>query len=83
MTSAPVSRRTLRPRLRPALVWQLRQGSTLVYLLWFAVAVPLAIAGLLLEPRWVGWMVLGWFLVLIGFTLGSRFVSGIRWRRRP
>ena len=75
MTSAPASRRTLRPRLRPALVWQLRQGSTLVYLLWFAVAVPLAIAGLLLEPRWVGWMVLGWFLVLIGFTLGSRFAE--------
>ncbi len=49
-------------------------------MIWFVVAVPLVIFGLLLEPRWVGWMVLGWFLVLIGFTLAMRW-SGTRLRR--
>lgn len=72
MTAAPVSRPSRRPRLRPAWVWQLRQGSAVVYVLWFAVAVPLVLAGLLLEPRWVGWMVLVWFLVLVAFTIAVR-----------
>lgn len=54
--------------LRPSWVWQLRQGSVLVYVIWFAVAVPLAVVGLLLEPRWVGWLVTGWFLVLLAVT---------------
>jgi hypothetical protein len=76
LTTAPVSRRTLRPRLRPAVAWQLRQGSALVYVLWFAVAVPLVIVGLLIEPRWVGWLVLAWFLVLAAFTLAMRLSDG-------
>jgi len=63
-------------QLRPALVWQLRQGSVLLYVIWFAVAVPLVIAGLLLEPRWVGWLMLAWFLVLLGFTLAMRIADG-------
>jgi hypothetical protein len=60
--------------------WQLHQGAAVVYVIWFAVAVPLAIVGLLLEPRWVGWMVLAWFLVLIVFTLALR-VGDSRRRR--
>ncbi|WP_157630578.1 hypothetical protein [Kribbella catacumbae] len=76
MTAAPVSRHTRRPRLRPDWVWQLRQGSALVFVLWFVVAVPLVIAGLLLEPRWVGWVVLSWFLVLVLFTLAMRLADG-------
>ncbi|WP_203590529.1 hypothetical protein [Streptomyces sp. SID13031] len=75
MTAAPVSRHTRRPRLRPDWVWQLRQGSALVFVLWFVVAVPLVIAGLLVEPRWVGWMVLAWFLVLVVFTLAMRLAD--------
>ncbi|GAB3946103.1 hypothetical protein GCM10029976_073050 [Kribbella albertanoniae] len=59
-------------RLRPALAWQLRQGSVLVYVIWFAVAIPLVIVGLLVEPRWVGWFMLGWFAVLLVFTLAMR-----------
>ena len=47
----------------------------MVYVIWFAVAVPLVIVGLLLEPRWVGWMVLGWFLVLLLFTLAMRLAE--------
>jgi hypothetical protein len=78
LTTTPVSRRVAGPRLRPALAWQLRVGSALVYLVWFAVAVPLAIVGLLLEPRWVGWMVLGWFLVLLLITLALRVSDGRR-----
>ncbi|MEV0287337.1 hypothetical protein AB0H36_24745 [Kribbella sp. NPDC050820] len=78
MTAAPVTRRVTGPRLRPDWGWQLRQGSAVVYVIWFAVAVPLAIAGLLLEPRWVGWMMLAWFLVLIGFTLGVRVADSRR-----
>ncbi|GAA0603198.1 hypothetical protein [Kribbella sandramycini] len=62
--------------MKPALTWQLRQGSALVYVIWFAVAVPLVIAGLLLEPRWVGWLMVGWFLVLLGFTLAMRISEG-------
>ncbi|WBQ06386.1 hypothetical protein [Kribbella sp. CA-293567] len=62
-------------RLRPDWVWQLRQGSALVYVLWFAIAVPLAIIGLLLEPRWVGWLVLGWFLVLVLCTVAARLAD--------
>jgi hypothetical protein len=80
LTAAPVGRRALRPRLKPAWAWQLRQGSALVYVLWFVVAVPLVIVGLLVEPRWVGWMVLAWFLVLIVFTLATR-LSAARLRR--
>lgn len=76
MTAAPVSRRVAGPRLRPDWAWQLRQGSALVYLIWFAVAVPLVVVGLLMEPRWVGWFVLGWFLVLLLFTLATRLVDG-------
>lgn len=76
MTAAPVSRRVVGPRLRPDLAWQLRQGSALVYLIWFAIAVPLVLVGLLLEPRWVGWFVLGWFLVLVIFTLAMRLADG-------
>ena len=76
MTAAPVSRRVVGPRLRPDLAWQLRQGSALVYLIWFAIAVPLVLVGLLLEPRWVGWFVLGWFLVLVIFTLAMRMADG-------
>ena len=64
------------PRLRPDWAWQLRQGSALVYVIWFAVAVPLVVVGLLMEPRWVGWFVLGWFLVLLLFTLATRLVDG-------
>ena len=58
------------------MAWQLRQGSALVYVIWFAVAVPLVIVGLLLEPRWVGWLVLAWFLVLVVFTLAMRLADG-------
>jgi hypothetical protein len=47
----------------------------MVYVIWFAVAVPLAIVGLLLEPRWVGWMVLAWFLVLVGFTVALKLTD--------
>lgn len=61
-------------------MWQLRQGSALVFVLWFAIAVPLVIAGLLVEPRWVGWFVLAWFLVLVIFTLAMR-VADNRLRR--
>jgi hypothetical protein len=71
LTSAPV---------RADWSWQLHQGAAVVYVIWFAVAVPLAIVGLLLEPRWVGWMVLAWFLVLIVFTLALR-VGDSRRRR--
>ena len=78
MTAAPVTRRVAGPRLRPDWGWQLHQGSALVYVIWFAVAVPLVIVGLLLEPRWVGWMVLAWFLVLVGFTLLLRVADGRR-----
>ncbi|WP_427888791.1 hypothetical protein ACQHIV_35970 [Kribbella sp. GL6] len=60
--------------------WQLHQGAAVVYVLWFVVAVPLAIVGLLLEPRWVGWFVLVWFLALVGLTLGLRL--GENRRRR-
>ncbi|MGZ0150951.1 hypothetical protein ACXJJ3_28120 [Kribbella sp. WER1] len=49
-------------------------------MIWFVVAVPLAVVGLLLEPRWVGWFVLVWFLVLVGLTLGLRI--GENRRRR-
>ncbi|WP_344221260.1 hypothetical protein [Kribbella sancticallisti] len=70
-----MSRHQGRPRLRPDLVWQLRQGSALVFVLWFAIAIPLVLFGLLLEPRWVGWMVLGWFAVLVVFTLVSRLAE--------
>jgi hypothetical protein len=78
LTAAPVSRRVAAPRLRPDWAWQLHQGAAVVYVIWFAVAVPLAIAGLLLEPRWVGWFVLAWFLVLVGFTLALRIGDGRR-----
>ncbi|WP_238175626.1 hypothetical protein [Kribbella pratensis] len=80
MTTAPVSRRVTGPRLRPDLAWQLHQGAAIVYVIWFAVAVPLAIAGLLLEPRWVGWLVMAWFLVLIGVTVLLRIRDGRRRR---
>jgi hypothetical protein len=73
LTPAPAHRHT--PRLRPDWVWQLRQGSALVYILWFVIAVPLVIVGLLLEPRWVGWMVLAWFLVLVLFTVATRLAD--------
>jgi len=76
LTAAPVSRHTRRPQLRPDWVWQLRQGSALVFVLWFVVAIPLVIVGLLLEPRWVGWLVLGWFLVLLLYTLAMRLADG-------
>ncbi|MEV6410397.1 hypothetical protein [Kribbella sp. NPDC051718] len=76
MTAAPVSGHTRRPRLRPDWVWQLRQGSALVFVLWFAIAFPLVIVGLLVEPRWVGWLVLAWFLVLVIFTLAMRLSDG-------
>jgi hypothetical protein len=68
------------PRLRPDLEWQLRQGSVLVYVIWFAVATPLAVLGLLLEPRRVGWLVLGWFLVLLLFTFAMRMADSRRRR---
>ena len=83
MTAAQVTRRVVGPRLRPDLAWQLRQGSALVYVIWFAVAVPLVIVGLLLEPRWVGWLVLAWFLVLVGFTLLLRIRTAGGARRGP
>jgi hypothetical protein len=76
LTAAPVTRRVAGPRLRPDWAWQLRQGSALVYVIWFAVAIPLVVVGLLMEPRWVGWFVLGWFLVLLLFTLAMRLVDG-------
>ena len=76
-----MSRRLAGPRLRPDLAWQVHQGAAIVYVVWFAVAVPLAVAGLLLEPRWVGWMVLAWFLVLLGFTLALRIADGRRRRQ--
>jgi len=63
-------------RLRPDWAWQLRQGSALVYVIWFAVAVALVVVGLLVEPRWVGWFVLAWFLVLLLFTLAMRLADG-------
>jgi hypothetical protein len=72
LTSAPVSAHTRLPRLRPDWVWQLRQGSALVFVVWFAVAIPLVIVGLLVEPRWVGWLMLVWFLALVVFTLAMR-----------
>ncbi|MGW6281204.1 hypothetical protein [Kribbella sp. NPDC055071] len=80
MTAAPGAARVVGPRLRPDWAWQLRQGSALVYVIWFVVAVPLAVVGLLLEPRWVGWFVLGWFLVLLLFTLTMRLQDS--WQRR-
>lgn len=80
MTAAPVARAVTGPRLRADVAWQLHQGAALVYVIWFVVAVPLVIVGLLLEPRWVGWMVLGWFLVLIGFTLALRIGESRRRR---
>ena len=78
MTAAPVTRRVAGPRLRPDLAWQLRQGSALLYVIWFAVAVPLVLVGLLVEPRWVGWIMLGWFVVLLLFTLAMRLAEGRR-----
>jgi hypothetical protein len=80
LTTAPVTRRLTGSRLRPDWAWQLHQGAAIVYVIWFAVAVPLAIAGLLLEPRWVGWMVMAWFAVLIGFTVVLRVRDGRRRR---
>ncbi|QNE19011.1 hypothetical protein F1D05_15185 [Kribbella qitaiheensis] len=80
MTAAPPGRRSRSPRLRPDWAWQLRQGSALVFVVWFAVAVPLVLFGLLVEPRWVGWMVMGWFAVLVVFTLAMRW-SELRLRR--
>jgi hypothetical protein len=80
LTAAPVTRRVANPRLRPDWSWQLHQGSAAVYVIWFAVAVPLAVVGLLLEPRWVGWFVLGWFLVLLVLTLALRVGEGRRRR---
>jgi hypothetical protein len=80
LTAAPVSRLLGRPRLRPDWAWQLRQGSALVFVLWFAIAIPLVLAGMLVEPRWVGWMVLGWFLVLVVFTLANKLAE-VRLRR--
>ncbi|TWD79484.1 hypothetical protein FB561_0543 [Kribbella amoyensis] len=68
------------PRLPPAIAWQVRQGSSLVYVLWFVVAIPLVIVGLLVEPRWVGWLVLAWFLVLVALTAGSK-IAETRQRR--
>ncbi|HZX04275.1 hypothetical protein [Kribbella sp.] len=79
MTAHP-GRSVTGPRLRPAWAWQLHQGAAVVYVAWFVVAVPLAIVGLLLEPRWVGWFVLVWFLALVALTLGLR-VSENRRRR--
>jgi hypothetical protein len=73
LTAAPVGRRTL--RLRPDWVWQLREGSALVFVLWFAVAIPLVVIGLVLEPRLVGWMMLAWFLVLVAFTVATRLAE--------
>jgi hypothetical protein len=75
VTAAPVRRRTLRPRLRPAWVWRLRQVSGLVFVLWFIVAIPLTVAGLLIEPRWVGWFVVVWFVVLVAFILAVRLAD--------
>lgn len=75
-----MSRNPGQSRLRPDWAWQLRQGSALVFVLWFVVAIPLVLFGLLLEPRWVGWMVLGWFLVLVVFTLANR-LADVRLRR--
>jgi hypothetical protein len=72
VTAVPVGRRTLRPRLRPAWVWRLRQVSGLVFVLWFIVAIPLTVVGLLIEPRWVGWFVMVWFLILVAFMLAVR-----------
>jgi hypothetical protein len=80
LTAAPVARPPAGPRLRADLAWQLHQGAAIVYVIWFVVAVPLAIAGLLLEPRWVGWVVLAWFVVLVGFTLVLRIGDGRRRR---
>ncbi|MFI5690427.1 hypothetical protein ACIA58_01190 [Kribbella sp. NPDC051586] len=80
MTAAQVRAYLPAPRLRADLAWQLHQGAAVVYVIWFAVAVPLAIVGLLLEPRWVGWFVLAWFLVLVGFTLALRVADGRRRR---
>jgi hypothetical protein len=80
LTAAPTSRNPGQSRLRPDWVWQLRQGSALVFVLWFAVAVPLVLFGLLVEPRLVGWLVLGWFLVLVVFTLANRLAE-VRLRR--
>jgi hypothetical protein len=80
LTAAPISRHIGPPRLRPDWVWQLRQGSALVFVLWFAVAIPLVLFGLLVEPRWVGWMVLIWFLALVVFTLAAR-LADVRLRR--
>jgi len=78
LTAAPVSRHIR--RLRPDWMWQLRQGSALVFVVWFAIAIPLVVAGLVLEPRWVGWMLMGWFVVLVVFTLVMRW-SELRLRR--
>jgi hypothetical protein len=74
------ARRAEGSRLRPDWAWQLRQGSALVYVLWFLVAVPLVVVGLLVEPRWVGWLVVGWFLVLVVLTAAFR-ISEARQRR--
>ncbi|ADB35110.1 hypothetical protein Kfla_6107 [Kribbella flavida DSM 17836] len=76
MSATPAGGHVPGPRLRPDWAWQLRQGSALVYVLWFLVAVPLVVVGLLVEPRWVGWLVLAWFLVLVALTAGFRIAEG-------
>jgi hypothetical protein len=54
--------------------------SGLVFVVWFTVAIPLIVAGLLIEPRWVGWVVVAWFFVLVAFMLAVR-LANMRLRR--
>jgi hypothetical protein len=68
-------RRSARPRLRADQSWRLRQLSGEVFLLWFAVAVPLTGAAFLIDPRWVGWVMVAWFGVLVGFMTVVRLAD--------
>jgi hypothetical protein len=46
-----------------------------LFLLWFAVAAPLSVVAFLLDPRWVGWVVVAWFGVLVGFMAAVRLID--------
>lgn len=69
-----------RLRLRPDRIWRLRQLSGALFVLWFAVAVPLTALTLAVEPRWVGWVVVAWFLVLVAFMVAVRVAEARRRR---
>lgn len=75
MTAGPVRGRTVRARLSPVWIWRVRQLSGALFVLWFAVAVPLTVGAFLVDPRWVGWVVVAWFLSLIVFMVAVRLAD--------